>query len=237
METLTSIRRAGADGVITYHAKDAAAMAQPRSRRSAAARTARPCPLDDCRQAGCSTCFRAASRWRLGPFAHVAELAGLSEEEVLRRSAAPARRAHHPRDHAHLRHPRAGLQVDAGGRTGGRREPVAGGQDHQLASRRLAQLPARPRLQPLVHDRHRAGLAARAARARSRCSSGLTGAESVRQLPTLRLFKIRMDLEMEKGTETLAQRRPRQWTTRSPRRSSCRSSTWRSSAPRRAPWR
>jgi siroheme decarboxylase len=32
----------------------------------------------------------------------------------------------------------------------------------------------------------------------------LTGAGSIRQLPTLRLFKIRMDLEMEKGTETLA---------------------------------
>ena len=32
----------------------------------------------------------------------------------------------------------------------------------------------------------------------------LTGAESIRQLPTLCLFKIRMDLEMEKGTETLA---------------------------------
>ena len=32
----------------------------------------------------------------------------------------------------------------------------------------------------------------------------LTGAESVRQLPTLRLFKIRMDLEMERGTEVLA---------------------------------
>ena len=32
----------------------------------------------------------------------------------------------------------------------------------------------------------------------------LTGAQSVRQLPTLRLFKIRMDLEMEKGTDTLA---------------------------------
>ena len=26
----------------------------------------------------------------------------------------------------------------------------------------------------------------------------------MRQLPTLRLFKIRMDLEMERGTETLA---------------------------------
>jgi siroheme decarboxylase len=31
-----------------------------------------------------------------------------------------------------------------------------------------------------------------------------SGAESVRQLPTLRLFKIRMDLEMEGDTETLA---------------------------------
>jgi siroheme decarboxylase len=32
----------------------------------------------------------------------------------------------------------------------------------------------------------------------------LTGAQSIRQLPTLRLFKIRMDLEMEKGTDALA---------------------------------
>jgi siroheme decarboxylase len=32
----------------------------------------------------------------------------------------------------------------------------------------------------------------------------LTGAESVRQLPTLKLFKIRMDLEMEGGTEALS---------------------------------
>src|SRR3712207_5393338 len=31
-----------------------------------------------------------------------------------------------------------------------------------------------------------------------------TGAESVRQLPTLTLFKIRMDLEMEGGTQDLA---------------------------------
>jgi DNA-binding Lrp family transcriptional regulator len=34
--------------------------------------------------------------------------------------------------------------------------------------------------------------------------AGLAGAESVRQLPTLKLFKIRMDLEMEGGTEDLA---------------------------------
>jgi DNA-binding Lrp family transcriptional regulator len=32
-----------------------------------------------------------------------------------------------------------------------------------------------------------------------------TGAESIRQLPTLRLFKIRMDLEMEQGTDALQQ--------------------------------
>ena len=32
----------------------------------------------------------------------------------------------------------------------------------------------------------------------------IAGAESVRQLPTLKLFKIRMDLEMEGGTEQLA---------------------------------
>ena len=30
-----------------------------------------------------------------------------------------------------------------------------------------------------------------------------TGAESIRQLPTLKLFKIRMDLEMEAGTDAL----------------------------------
>ena len=35
--------------------------------------------------------------------------------------------------------------------------------------------------------------------------SALAGAESIRQLPTLKLFKIRMDLEMEAGTDTLAQ--------------------------------
>ncbi len=34
----------------------------------------------------------------------------------------------------------------------------------------------------------------------------MTGAESIRQLPTLKLFKIRMDLEMSGNTETLAKR-------------------------------
>ncbi len=34
--------------------------------------------------------------------------------------------------------------------------------------------------------------------------ASLTGAESIRQLPTLKLFKIRMDLEMQGGTEALS---------------------------------
>jgi DNA-binding Lrp family transcriptional regulator len=34
--------------------------------------------------------------------------------------------------------------------------------------------------------------------------AALTGAESIRQLPTLKLFKIRMDLEMESGTAALS---------------------------------
>ena len=45
---------------------------------------------------------------------------------------------------------------------------------------------------------------ARPATARSRSCSELTGAESIRQLPTLKLFKIRMDLEMEGGTDALS---------------------------------
>ena len=36
-----------------------------------------------------------------------------------------------------------------------------------------------------------------------------TGAESIRQLPTLTLFKINMNLEMEKGTDALAAARRR----------------------------
>ena len=86
--------------------------------------------------------------------------------------AAPARRADHPRDHADLRHPGARLRVDAGRGEGRLREPPARGEDHQLAPRRLPQLPAHPRVQPLVHDRHPARLRARARRARSRSSSG-----------------------------------------------------------------
>ena len=53
----------------------------------------------------------------------------------------------------------------------------------------------------------------------------LTGAESIRQLPTLRLFKINMNLEMEGGTDALAAVESRA-STASPSRSSCPTRTW-----------
>ena len=71
------------------------------------------------------------------------------------------RRPDHPPGHADLRHARARLQVDARRREGRRREPAPRRADHQRAPGRLAQLPAQPRVQPLVHDRHRARLEAR----------------------------------------------------------------------------
>ena len=95
------------------------------------------------------------------PFAAVAELAELPEDGGSGPNQAPAGQPDHPRDHADLRHARARLQLDAGGREGGPGEPLARREDRELAPGRVAQLPARPRLQPLVHDRHRAGLAAR----------------------------------------------------------------------------
>ena len=84
------------------------------------------------------------------------------------------------------------------------RYPHRAAAGHQRAPRRHAQLPAQPRLQPVVHDRRGARLPARARRARSTSWRRRTRAESIRQLPTLKLFKIRMDLEMEDGTDALA---------------------------------
>ena len=132
-----------------------ASVAKVRSRKDGAA-----IPLDDLDRKLLNLMqgrFPLAER----PFAHVAQLAEVDEDEVLRRTERLVDGANHPPGHADLRHARARLQVDAGRREGRRREPLARRQDHQLAPGRLAQLPAQPRLQHLVHDRDRAGLEAR----------------------------------------------------------------------------
>ena len=82
-------------------------------------------------------------------------------------------------------------------------EPAPRGAVHQLAPGRHAQLPAQPRVQPLVHARGRARLASSGLDGTLDVMAAKTGAESIRQLPTLKLFKIRMDLEMEGGTDAL----------------------------------
>ena len=197
LEALTGIRRAGADIVITYHAKDVARwlseLAKVRSRRDGAA-----VPLDETDKQLLNLMQGSLRRSTARPFARVAELAELSEDEVMARVQRPARQADHPRGHADLRHARARLPRRCSSRRRSTREyPHRAAQFINIAPRRHAQLPAQPRVQPVVHARRRAGLAARAATARSTCMAAKTGAESIRQLPTLKLFKIRMDLEME----------------------------------------
>ncbi len=182
------------------------ASVSPRARSvpSCAAASTAPRPRSTTSTSGCSTSCRAGSRSRPGRISQVAQEAGIDEAEVHRAGQAPARRADHPPGHADLRHPRARLLLDARRRQGRPREPVARGQRHQRAPRRLAQLPAQPRVQHLVHDRHRARLAARARRdprsprARPRAPSRSASC------PRCKLFKIRMDLEMEGGTDALA---------------------------------
>jgi delta-aminolevulinic acid dehydratase/porphobilinogen synthase len=65
-EALTSIRRAGADIVLTYHAKDAARWLCPQHRRSARASSAPPSRSTSSTSA-CSTRCRARSRSSNGP--------------------------------------------------------------------------------------------------------------------------------------------------------------------------
>ena len=54
-------------------------------------------------------------------------VARTTSTDVLGRTQRAARRPDHPRDHADLRHPRAGLRLDAGRRESRLREPAAGG--------------------------------------------------------------------------------------------------------------
>ncbi len=137
------------------------------------------------------------------PFAHVAELAGLSEEEVLRRSSRLL-------DERIIREitPIFDTRV-----LGYKSMLVAARVDAENPWRAAKIINSHPGVSHNYLRDHDFNLwFTIATEPGSRLGlqgtlevlEGLTGAESVRQLPTLRLFKIRMDLEMEKGTETLA---------------------------------
>ena len=118
---------------------------------------------------------------------------------------APARRADHPPGHADLRHARARLRLDARRGEGRPRAPLA----------RAAQIiNSHPGVSHNYLRNHEFNMWFTIAVERdSRLGLDGTldvlaradaGAESIRQLPTLKLFKIRMDLEMEGDTEALA---------------------------------
>ncbi len=140
--------------------------AQPQGRRGDPAGRRRPAALESDaglvpdRPASLRACGRAG-RYRRG-----------GDDDA---RAASARQAHRQAGHADLRHARAGLLFDAGRGEGRSRASPSRGAGHQRASGRIAQLFAQPRIQPVVHDRHRAGLARSAWRARSRCSRARLG--------------------------------------------------------------
>ncbi len=138
------------------------------------------------------------------PFAHVAALAGPRGGRGHAARPAPARRPHHPRDHADLRHAGARLLARCSWpRRSTRRCP-------HRAAKIINSHPGVTHNYLRNHDFNmwftiatepgsKLGLPGTL-----EILEKLTGAESIRELPTLKLFKIRMDLEMEKGTDALS---------------------------------
>ena len=136
LEALTGIRRAGADIVITYHAKDVAPWLHvaPPEGRAVAARTARR-PARRDRQAAAQPAAGPLPDRARGRSPRSPSWPEITEDEVLARIERLLDEAHHPRDHADLRHARARLRVDARRRQGRRGVPAPRRAGHQLPSR------------------------------------------------------------------------------------------------------
>ena len=124
----------------------------------------------------------------------------MDEEEVLRAPPAPEGRGHRPPALGDLRHPGPGLHEQPGGGALPGRPPVRGRGHRGRAPGREPQLPAHPRVQPLVHAGRRARLAGWGSRTRWSAWPRRPRAESMRLLPTLKLYKINVQLDMT-GTQ------------------------------------
>ena len=231
LEILTSLRRAGADVIITYHAKDAARWLTSRvdHRRYAHERRSRPHRFSD-RASGAGERrvpkTRSRTRWRGGRARRARPPAAQPDAGQLP-ARAPALRG----GGAGGGDPRG---AGAGSACGGCWRSGSSARSPRSTTRARSATPRcwwRPRSTPSTRGgRRRSSTPTRGSRtttcatttstcgsrsppsptrgsawrARWRSCSELTGAESIRQLPTLKLFKIRMDLEMEGDTKALA---------------------------------
>ena len=227
LEALTGIRRAGADIVITYHAKDVAAwlaVTSPEVRTRAAAGRAPSArgPEGETRAPGKARTRRDGAAVPLDetdkhllnlmqgrfplverPYAAVAEAAGLPEAEVLARvqrlldqriireitpifdTRALGYQSMLVAAKVDARHPHRAAQVINS-------HP---GVTHNYLRNHAFNLWFTIAVEPDSRLGLQGTLDVMAERAQ---------ADSIRQLPTLKLFKIRMDLEMEGGTDALA---------------------------------
>ena len=137
------------------------------------------------------------------PYRHVAAQAGITEEEVMARVSELLERADHPPGHADLRHARARL----------RSMLVAAKVDPENPWRAANVINEHPGVSHNYLRNHEFNIWFTIAtepdsplglEGTLEVLARIAGAESIRQLPTLKLFKIRMDLEMEGGTDALA---------------------------------
>ncbi|MBA2515810.1 MAG: Lrp/AsnC family transcriptional regulator [Solirubrobacterales bacterium] len=138
------------------------------------------------------------------PFARVAGLAGVSEEEVLKRVS-------HLIEHRIIRQVTPIFDTRA---LGYQSMLVAAKVDPEYPHRAAKFINTHPGVTHNYLRNHEFNLwFTLATEPRSKLGldgtlevmAARAGAESIRQLPTLKLFKIRMDLEMEKGTDALSE--------------------------------
>ena len=199
LETLTSIRRAGADLVITYYAKDAAGWLEIKARtRKGGAAVA----LTD-HDKRLLNLMQGSFPIEPEPYAAVARTLGIPEEAVLGRVqelSTTASSARSRRSSTRARSATSSMLVAA------KIDP-----DHPWRAAKIVN--AHPGVSHNYLRNHEFNMWFTLA-VEEDSKLGLdgtlevlqreTGAESIRQLPTLKLFKIRMDLEMEGDTDKLA---------------------------------
>ena len=201
LETLTAIRRAGADVVDHLPREGRRPVAQPlakvRSRKDGAA-----VPLDELDKKLLNL-LQGSFPLEPRPFAHVAGLAGLGEDEVLARTQRLL-------DERIIREVTPIFDTRVLGYSS---MLVAAKVDAENPWRAAKIINSHPGVSHNYLRDHDFNLWFTIATEPGsqlgldgtlEVLQRLTGAQSVRQLPTLRLFKIRMDLEMEKGTDALA---------------------------------